>query len=249
MWDFQQKMRSGINVGFFAVYTLVIYSTSAYAIDSALFKSRPINDQGFLDKAKERLSFNSECFNSDFRDRRGITPVSTDDSYCNTENHGVAGFHFTADNPHLRLDIMLKRIEHQNISGSETPSIFGTTTFVDIQFESLSADLMSSNMVGLLHYVGDTVANPPLPIYTLFIENGCVGSPPATFDLALTSHIYSDLDKSNSLGSVQLYDEVVGHGYYNFSYTIRAEGDDGNISDFTFSGDANSTCADKITLY
>jgi hypothetical protein len=49
-------------------------------------------------------------------------------------------------------------------------------------------------------------------------------------------------------GGVQPHDEVIGHGYYNFIYTIRAEDDEGNISDLTFSGDAHSICVSQLSV-
>jgi hypothetical protein len=194
------------------------------------------------------ISIKGICSDYGFRTPHSDSRASFIDPYCDSENQFITNFHFTAANPHLRLDVKLEKIDKQDISGVGIQSTSVHPTYVDIKFDSLSADLMTPNQTGLIHFVGDTVANPPLRIFTAFIENGCLGSPPATLDLSLTSAIYGDLHKDYLIGGVQFYDEVIGHGYYNFNYTIRAEDDEGNISDFQFSGDASSTCVAEFSV-
>ena len=76
--------------------------------------------------------------------------------------------------------------------------------------------------------------------------NGCTGVP-ATFDLTLDSSVYR-ISTGVVFGSVHLVDEVEGWGYYNFEYTIRARDENGNVSDFIFSGDADSFCTGQAGL-
>jgi hypothetical protein len=78
------------------------------------------------------------------------------------------------------------------------------------------------------------------------IENGCVG-PAATFDLTLDSSVYRP-SNSKIFGAVHLTDAVQGHGYYKFTYTIRATDESGHVSDFEFSGDANAYCSASSSL-
>ena len=86
----------------------------------------------------------------------------------------------------------------------------------------------------------------PNALFQGIIWNGCVGIP-ATFDLTLDSSIYR-ISTGEVFGSVHLVDEVEGHGYYNFKYTIRATDEDGNVSDFVFSGDADSVCTTQANF-
>jgi hypothetical protein len=248
MWNIRKIIQLKINFYLLLISALSTYSVALSGAESINLKSKSVNDDGFLTEVKDPRSIHEICSDSGFRKQQNITYLSADYSNCPSENNYIANYHLSADNPHLRLDINLKRIEQQNIAGSGIQSTSNHSTNVDIIFESLSADLVTPHQTGLIHFVGTTVANPPLPIFTAFIENGCLGSPLATFELSLTSTIYTDLYKDHSLGSVQLYDQVVGHGYYNYNYTIRAEDDQGNISDFTFSGDADSTCVNQLSV-
>jgi hypothetical protein len=76
--------------------------------------------------------------------------------------------------------------------------------------------------------------------------NGCVGTP-AAFDLTLDSTVFRT-STSEVFGQVHLVDEVNGHGYYNFMYTIRAMDEEANVSDFVFSGDADAFCTHQASF-
>jgi hypothetical protein len=89
---------------------------------------------------------------------------------------------------------------------------------------------------------GDTWSDIPHAngLFQGIIVNGCLG-PAATFDLTLDSSIYR-ISTGQTFGGVHLADTVEGHGFHNFKYTIRATDEAGNVSDFVFSGDADSYC-------
>lgn len=203
---------------------------------------------GFIVTARGNLSVEENCFASGFERNQGVTYLSSADDHCNEENYHGSDYDFTTAYLHLRLDMSLKRIDQQHISGSGIQPTSSDPTLAYINFDSNTADLMSPNYGHYMDFVGTTVPNPPFLLYSAFIENGCVGSPTATFHLNLKSGIYTDFYEDQSLGTIELHDQVIGHGYYNFNFTVRAEDDEGNITDFTFSGDANSTCVAEISL-
>jgi hypothetical protein len=148
--------------------------------------------------------------------------------------------------PNLRLDILLTRMEQIVISGEGFYSTGSHPLYANLDLESTSASLTDPNVYGTLSLApvgpGKVKEIPPYPIYSGIIENGCIGSPPAVFEMTLHSSVYKGSTPSPTLASVTLHDEATGNGYYQFNHTIRAEDDAGNVSDFVFSGSAEATC-------
>jgi hypothetical protein len=150
--------------------------------------------------------------------------------------------------PHLRLDILLEEVRNVLVSGAGVDdSLTPIATFTIV---SDAADVSFPPSGGTSVQV---LAPPPGDtwqyggaIFMGIIANGCLG-PPATFDLTLDSSIYKDSNEE-VLGEVHLVDSVQGHGYYNVAYTIRATDEAGNVSDFIFSGDADSYCTGQLDL-
>jgi hypothetical protein len=156
--------------------------------------------------------------------------------------------------PHLRLNIVLKEMRNIVIAGSGVDSLgalqdpWGTFKIVSAAANvSIPTPAAPPNSLPV-PAPGETWSDIPL-VNTLFqgiIWNGCVGTP-ATFDLTLDSSIYR-ISTGEVFGSLHLVDEVEGHGYFNFKYTIRATDEDGNVSDFVFSGDADSVCTTQASF-
>jgi hypothetical protein len=157
----------------------------------------------------------------------------------------------TAGLKHLRLNIIVRRMENIVVAGEGVG--VPEDAWASFKITSSAADVA---LPGPADPPSNLPAPPPGPAWTEFfhtwylfqgiILNGCVGVP-ASFDLTLDSSVYR-LSDGAVFGSVHLVDEVDGHGYYNFKYTIRATDDLGNKSDFVFSGDADSYCTSKATL-
>jgi len=148
-----------------------------------------------------------------------------------------------ADLPHLRMDLVLKRIENKVISGLgvgnlEPPPPFYAATW---QFSSIAATDQVQPLASLP--VPDPGATSDLEpgtsvMYSGVIANGC--SPLTLFDVSgFTTIVTTDPDAE--FGTLNLSDTVTGNGYYNFWYAVRATHAHGE-SDFVFSGDANVYC-------
>lgn len=156
-----------------------------------------------------------------------------------------------ANLPHLRLNIILRDTSNVVVSGSGVDSLGPfQEPYADFEIESTTATVSiptaADGPFGLpVPAPGDTWSDQQFAngLFQGIIENGCLGSP-ATFDLTLDSSIFRT-STSETFGSVHLADSVQGPGYYNFKYTIRATDESGNVSDFVFSGDADSYCTSQ----
>ncbi|HEU5134740.1 MAG TPA: hypothetical protein VFU13_06310 [Steroidobacteraceae bacterium] len=150
--------------------------------------------------------------------------------------------------PHLRLNIILKEMRNVVVAGAGVDSLGAfQEPWATFKIVSAAADVSiptpAAPPYGLpVPAPGDTWSDIPHAnaLYQGIIWNGCLGVP-ATFDLTLDSSIFR-ISTGEVLGSVHLVDEVEGHGYYNFKYTITATDENGNVSNFVFSGDADSIC-------
>ncbi len=204
---------------------------------------------GFLTPSNRRAPRNVEARYGDLVERlcaraTAHTGVSCPAGLNHFDGPDVIGMYL----PHLRLNIILREVHNIVVAGSGVDSL-GANQDPWATFKIVSA---AANVSIPTPAAPDFVLPAPLPSplpsdvpepNTLFqgiIWNGCVGVP-ATFDLTLDSSIYR-ISTGEVFGSVHLVDEVEGHGYYNFKYTIRATDEDGNVSDFVFSGDADSIC-------
>ena len=160
----------------------------------------------------------------------------------------------TAGLPHLRLNIILREMRNVVVSGSGVDSLGALQEpWATFKIVSSSADdsipAPADPPYGLpVPAPGDTWSDIPHAngLFQGIIVNGCVG-PAATFDLTLDSSIFR-ISTNENFGDVHLVDAVDGHGYYNFKYTIRATDEVGNVSDFVFSGDADSFCTSQSAL-
>ena len=156
-----------------------------------------------------------------------------------------------ANLPHLRLNIILREMRNVVVSGSGVASLGllqdpWATFKIESTTATVSIPTAADPPFGLpVPAPGETWSDIPHAnaLFQGIIENGCLG-PPATFDLTLDSSIYR-INTGETFGSVHLADSVQGHGYYNFKYTIRATDETGNVSDFVFSGDADSYCTSQ----
>jgi hypothetical protein len=162
-----------------------------------------------------------------------------------------------AELPHLRLDIFLTRMEHQAVSGGGVP-----VDAIDFNDDDIWAHWKIQSAAATTSKPGpaDEPFGMPIPQnpgevwlieeyhqFALFrgvISNGCSNT--TVFDVDLVSDVFR---LSNiTLGAVHLQDEVVGNGFYVFSYTITATDPDGGVSDFIFSGDAIAYCTAQDTI-
>jgi hypothetical protein len=174
---------------------------------------------------------------------------------CPAEVNDVQGpSDLTAELPHLRLNIILREMRNVVVLGSGVDSLGPfQEPWATFKIESTAADV-SIPAAGDPPYglpvpaPGDTWSDIPHAngLFQGIIENGCLG-PPATFDLTLDSTIHRP-SNGEVFGEVHLADTVDGHGYHNFKYTIRARDEAGNVSDFVFSGDADSYCSGQSDL-
>jgi hypothetical protein len=172
--------------------------------------------------------------------------------------HGAGGWQgpggITAGLKHLRLNIILKEMQNVVVSGSGVDSLGAfQEPWATFKIVSTAADdsipAAADAPFGLpVPAPGDTWSDIPHAngLFQGIIENGCMGAP-AAFDLTLDSSVFRP-STGVVFGDVHLVDGVDGHGYYNFKYTITAEDEDGNVSDFIFSGDADSFCTSQSTL-
>jgi len=160
-----------------------------------------------------------------------------------------------ANLPHLRLDIVLTRMENQAVSGG------GISVDPEDYYDSPWATwyIESSVSTSSIPAVGDDPFGLPVPpnpgevwdnldhanaLYQGIIENGCSAS--TVFDVSLDSAVIRY--DGATLGDVLLFDEVVGTGFFVFAYTIRATDEDGAVSDFLFSGDARAYCTGQASF-
>jgi len=156
--------------------------------------------------------------------------------------------------PHLRLNIILREMRNVVVEGSGVDSLGALQDpWATFKIVSAAANVSIPTPAAPRYTLpapapGDTWNDIPEPnvLFQGIIWNGCVGIP-ATFDLTLDSSIYRT-STGEVFGSVHLVDEVEGHGYYNFKYTMRATDEDGNVSDFVFSGDADSICTTQANF-
>jgi len=184
------------------------------------------------------------------RDIKLACPPRVDGSASSIDDITTAGLR------HLRLNIILREMSNIVVSGSGVDSLGSfQEPWADFKITSTAADTSipapDEPAYGLpAPPPGDTWQLPAgdhaLGLFQGIIENGCVGSP-ASFDLTLDSSVYR-ISTEENFGSVHLLDTVEGHGYYNFKYTIRATDEEGNISDFVISGDADSYCTAQDAL-
>lgn len=210
---------------------------------------------GFITTSYRRAPGASGKSSADMINRLCAPTASRSENVCPPGLKGAPGFpdpndDFSAELPHLRLNIVLWELQNIVVSGSGVDSsVSNDVSWVNFRIESSTAD-------DAIPGPADPTPGSPLPppgntwslstphtIYQGIIENGCTGSP-ATFDLTLDSAVYRN-NTSHEFGEVHLTDEVEGHGYYKFRYTIRATDEDGNVSDFVFSGDANAYCTSQ----
>ncbi len=160
----------------------------------------------------------------------------------------------TAGLPHLRLNIILREMRNVVVSGSGVDSLgLFQEPWATFKIASTTADVSipapGDPPYGLpVPAAGDTWSDIPHAnaLFQGIIENGCLSNA-ATFDLTLDSSIYRT-STGQTFGGVHLADSVEGHGYYNFKYTIRATDEAGNVSDFVFSGDADSYCTSQSSF-
>lgn len=164
----------------------------------------------------------------------------------------------TAGLPHLHLNIILREIRNVAVEGSGVAGMLPENELGSlgiVKITSTTADVSSPTIWD--EGYGLQLPEPGAPPWTavddankLFrgiILNGCMGAA-ATFDLTLDSSITifgAGLPPPNA---IHLVDSVQGHGYYNFKFTVRATDLEGNQSDFTFSGDADSFCTSSPEL-
>jgi len=158
--------------------------------------------------------------------------------------------------PHLRLDIVLARMENKAVSGggiAQDPNDLNDDLYATWKIQSVAA---TSSIPG----PGDEAFGLPVPnpgevwsvphgngLFQGIISNGCSKS--TVFDVDLVSEVIRVMTLSNTtLGAVHLQDETVGNGFYIFSYTIRATDANGNVSDFIISGDARAYCTDQASF-
>ncbi len=155
--------------------------------------------------------------------------------------------------PHLRLNIILQEMQNIPVSGGgiDTLGAF-QEPWATWKFSSTAAD---QSIPGLMEDGFGLPVPPPAETWPVgnanglfqgIIHNGCVGTP-ATFDVSLNSTVYRP-SNSDIMGEVDLSDEVHGWGDYVFKYTIRAEDQDGNASNFVFSGIADAFCTGQANL-
>jgi hypothetical protein len=153
-----------------------------------------------------------------------------------------------ANLPHLRMDVVLRRMENKIVSGGGVKN-----DFIDIIVASWSLSSNAATSIIDMTYPVRLPAPGPgeswdiLHVDHLFggiIQNGCSNT--TEFDIALQSSIHDFNDAT--FGDVSLSDETVGSGYYIFRYKIRATGPDGGVSDFFFSGDVPVTCVAEATF-
>lgn len=154
-----------------------------------------------------------------------------------------------ADVPHLRMDLVLKRIENKVVSGlgvgnvEPGPPYYGATW----QFSSIAAtdevNPVSSLPVPTPGQVMDVEPGTSV-LFSGVIANGC--SPATVFDASGHTEIVTT-DPDGFFGATDVSDAVTGHGYYNFKYVVGASHAHG-LSDFIFSGDANVYCTGKSTV-
>lgn len=142
---------------------------------------------------------------------------------------------------HLRLNIILREMRDVLVAGSG----IADHPLLKIKIASAAADasLPEPNSAGynfILPEPGEIVelGESAFSLFNGIITNGCMGAV-ASLDLTLDGEVSND---DEPVGEIHLVDAVDGHGYYNFKFTIRASDADGNVSDFTFSGDADSLC-------
>lgn len=157
--------------------------------------------------------------------------------------------------PHLRLDITLAELENVVISGSGVISYAYPYASVKIMSNAADVSIPASAGPGrefptpssdhVWHLANNAVFSASVnPLFVGVIENGCLGAP-ANFDLSLDSAIFLQ-DDDSVLGDVHLTDSVFGPGHYNLEYTIRAADSNGNASDITFRGHAQSYCTGQL---
>jgi hypothetical protein len=214
---------------------------------------------GFLTRSDRRAPRIVDGDSGHLIDRLCARTARSSEPACPASLQGNAGFPggppgYSAGLHHLRLNIILREMRNVVISGSGVDSLGAfQEPWATFKIVSNAADnsipTPAAPPYGLpVPAPGDTWSDIPHAngLFQGIIENGCMGAP-ATFDLTLDSSIIR-ISTNAVLGAVHLVDGVDGYGYYNFKYTIRAKDEAGNVSDFIFSGDADSFCTGQFAL-
>ncbi len=156
------------------------------------------------------------------------------------------------DLPHLRLDIVLKRIEQNVISGHGLQTVDPLLlwwNFASAAASNQLPDPASDDLSTVAPGPGEVFnyETSPLVMYSGIVANGC--GPSTVFDLQLDSRVHPI--GWYPLGDVQLSDTVIGNGFYVFSYTIPwafPTGPITNHADFIVSGEARAYCTAQSSL-
>lgn len=224
---------------------------------SAAISAKPSEKAGFLTKADKPQKFTPsrvpeierQCTAAATSGSRAKCPSTlTSDGAA----HGGAQPSpvIAAGLPHLRMYVILRRLENKVISGGgvKTADQFNPT-FAYWTLTSAAAT-STENMaypVGLPTpepgNAWDNLDHANL-LFAGIIQNGC--SKATKFDVSLESSI-GDLQGA-TFGDVSLSDETIGYGYYTFQYKIRATGSDDGVSDFLFSGEVPVTCVGQASF-
>lgn len=161
---------------------------------------------------------------------------------------------FQADLPNVRASFVVQDISNEVVAGGGVETMGGDVSFVNWFTTSTAADVEQTGpFAWSLPEPGETWQDIShfgggggLLIYDALVLNAC-----NTFSSFPIEHTVTIVRQDGTeLGEFQGIDNSTldATGFYNLSYSVRAEDEDGGVSDFHFSGKVNVTCSGLNSL-
>lgn len=158
-----------------------------------------------------------------------------------------------ANLPNVRVSFFIQEIANEVIANGGVDTGVGEFVFVNWTTTGVEADVEKGGPFGwTLPAAGQKLDNfsvhgssNGLLIYDALILNAC-----DSFSSFSVEHDSTVTESGAEIGSFHDSDNSTldSTGFYNLSYTVRAEDSEGGISDFRFSGKANVTCSGLNSL-
>jgi hypothetical protein len=153
--------------------------------------------------------------------------------------------------PHLRVNFILQQMENEVVSGNgvNVPSwATWETHSPDATLERLGGGPFTLPVPGPGEVWPLDHANL---IYDALVHNGCGATPVFRVELQSTVGEMPDIfEPSVLIGEFLGVDNTTlqPNGFWTFSYTIRATGTNGGVSDFKFRGIVSVTCTNIVAF-
>jgi hypothetical protein len=149
---------------------------------------------------------------------------------------------FAAEVRNLRIAFVLTEISNTLVSGNGIALHLLFNFGVNATPNTIH---VSSGMIGP-HIQPGTSESFSFPVWTGIVPDGCI-DPPAVIAVEFHNDIREYTPASDSYAEVGVFEaedntSLVPTGYWSFDYTVRAEAEDGDASDFRIRGTVSVVC-------